>query len=151
MFRFFILASATGLGSGLIPVVSGTAGSVVGFLFYWFLKDLPPITFGVTLVTFFLFSVWVSTEAARYLGGKDPQSVVIDEITGFLVTMYLIPFSWPVVFIGFLLFRFFDIKKPFPCRWVEKNLPHGWGIVGDDVVAGIYANLCLQIIVQLLP
>lgn len=144
--RRFILFLATGFGSSRLPKIPGTAGTVVGVLLYLLLKDLSPVSYGLTLLAFLFFASWVATEAEFHLGKKDPPSVVIDEIAGFLATMAFVPFSWPAVASGFLLFRLFDIWKPFPCRWVERRAPNGWGVVGDDLVAGIYANLVLQML-----
>ena len=148
--RRFLLLLATGFGSGYSPVGPGTAGTVVGVVLYLLLKDLSPFVYGITVVTFIFCASWVSTEAAIDLGTKDPQRVVIDEIAGYLVTMAFVPFSWKAVLIGFVLFRIFDITKPFPARWIERHAPAGWGIVGDDVMAGVYANIGLQILFHIL-
>ncbi len=142
----FILLLATGFGAGSFPKAPGTAGTVVGLLFYLLLKDLTITAYAVTIFTFLFFAAWVATEAEGYFGKKDPQSVVIDEVAGFLVTMAFVPFSWVNALIGFLLFRLFDIWKPFPCRSIERRAPAGWGVVGDDLMAGIYANGVLQLI-----
>ncbi len=142
--RRFTLILATGFGSGFSPVAPGTAGTVVGIFGYLLFKDLSPLLYSVTIISFGFLAVWAATGAEREFGEKDCQKIVIDEIAGFLVTMAFVPFSWQAVVVGFMLFRLFDIRKPFPCRWVEKHLPSGWGIVGDDLVAGVYANLVLQ-------
>ncbi len=145
-----LLIFATGLGSGYLSKAPGTAGTFVGALFYLLIKDLSPLTYGVTLLTFVFLAVWVATEAEKLLGGHDPQKVVIDEVAGFLVTMAFVPFSWWAVLAGFILFRLFDTWKPFPCRWIERKAPAGWGIVGDDLMAGVYANIALQLLLALL-
>ncbi len=144
--RRLILLLATGLGSGYLPRAPGTAGTAVGALFYLLIKDLPPLTYGVTLLGFVFLAAWVATLASADLQQQDPKVVVIDEVAGFLVTMAFIPFSWWAVIAGFILFRLFDIWKPFPCRWIERKFPAGWGIVGDDLMAGIYANIALQLL-----
>lgn len=149
--RRFILLLATGLGAGRIPHLPGTAGTAVGVIFYLLLRALSPLIYNVTLVAFIFLAAWVATVAATLLGEHDPQKVVIDEVAGFLVTMAFVPFSWWTVVAGFILFRLFDIWKPFPCRWIERKVPAGWGIVGDDLMAGVYANLCLVILLRFLP
>jgi len=98
----------------------------------------------VTLIS--LLGVWAANKVERDSKIVDPSFVVIDEVAGQLITFFLIPLSWVYLFIGFLLFRAFDILKPFPARRAEE-LPGGWGIMVDDIVAGIYANLFLQLTV----
>jgi phosphatidylglycerophosphatase A len=99
------------------------------------------------LLGFIALSIWVSGEAAVIFGRADPGQVVIDEVCGYLVTMFLIPPSLRNIILGFFLFRLFDIVKPPPERSLER-LPGGFGIVADDVVAGIYANIILQVITR---
>lgn len=139
-----LLFFATGLGSGYFPKAPGTAGTLVGVLLSIALQGLNPILYGITLLTFIFFASWVATAAEDYFREKDPQQVVIDEVAGFLVTMAYVTFSWKSVAVGFLLFRLFDIWKPYPCRWIERRAPAGWGVVGDDLMAGVYANLVLH-------
>ena len=92
-----------------------------------------------------LISVWASTIAEEIFSKTDPGQVVADEVCGFLVTMILVPSTLSNIFLGFLLFRFFDITKPYPVRKFEK-LPGGWGIVIDDIAAGVYACITLHIL-----
>lgn len=146
--RRLILLLATGLGSGYFPKAPGTAGSCVGILFYLLIHTLSPTAYAVTVVTFLFVAAWLATEAEKVFGTRDPQVVVIDEIAGVLVAMAFLPFSGPTVVTAFLLFRLLDIWKPFPCRWIERRAPAGWGIVGDDLVAGVYANLLLRLLGQ---
>ncbi len=93
-----------------------------------------------------LASVWVAGRAERLLGRKDDRRIVIDEVAGMLVAVAGLPADAVNLVLGFLLFRLLDVVKPFPARLVEVKLPGGWGIVLDDVVAGVYSNLCLRII-----
>ncbi len=144
MNRFFLLM-VTGFGIGYSPVVPGTLGTLVAVPVYLLLSRIPPALYELTLVAFFFFGTWLSDHAERYFGHKDDRRIVIDEIMGFLVTMLWIPKTGLTILMGFLIFRFFDIVKPFPIRIVEKKFKGGWGVVLDDVLAGIYANLCLQI------
>ncbi|MBI4211507.1 MAG: phosphatidylglycerophosphatase A [Deltaproteobacteria bacterium] len=137
-----ILFLASGFYSGKLPKAPGTWGSLVGIIIYKLFYPLPTSLFLLTLVGIIALSIWVSDEAARALGQKDPRIIVIDEIAGMLVTLALHVPTVSTLVIGFLLFRLFDVWKPFPCRSLEK-LPGGWGIVLDDVMAGMYANIGL--------
>ncbi|HOO90641.1 MAG TPA: phosphatidylglycerophosphatase A, partial [Syntrophales bacterium] len=140
--------AATGLGSGLSPVAPGTIGTLVGIPVYLIFSRLSWPLYLLSVVAFSLFAVYVSQEAERIYHEKDPGRIVIDEIAGFLVTMFLVtPTAWSVLG-GFLLFRTFDIIKPFPIRVCERRLPGGYGVVGDDIIAGIYANIVLLLLLR---
>ncbi len=142
--RKFILFLATGAGSGYFPWFPGTAGSAVGLLLFYLLKNLPVWPYLLTLLALIFLAAWVSTIAEILFQERDSHRIVIDEIVGILVTFAMIPFSIKVAAIGFVFFRIFDIWKPFPVRLFQDKLPGGWGVVGDDVMAGIYANIILQ-------
>lgn len=147
-FRTFVpLALATAFGAGYAPVAPGTWGSAVGLL-VWFL--LPPSLAAQAIVIALVVVVgsWSGTVAERHFGRRDPGQVVIDEVAGMLVTLFFNPVGWPGAAGGFLLFRIADILKPFPARRLER-LPGGAGIMADDVMAGIYANLALRVILAL--
>lgn len=146
-----ILLLATGLGSGYSPVAPGTFGSLVGLLLYVPLSYLTLPLYLVTVLTFIILSAWVSTAAEALLQAKDCQKIVIDEVAGILVTMALVPYSWKAAILGFVLFRIFDIVKPYPARLIQDKVTGGWGVVGDDVMAGIYANIVLQVILKFWP
>lgn len=92
--------------------------------------------------------VFVSQEAERMWGAKDPSWIVIDEIVGFQCAMFLVAPTMAHIAAGFVLFRIFDIVKPFPIRLFEKRIPGGYGVVGDDVIAGIYSNILLLVLVR---
>lgn len=141
--RLFLIF-ATGFGSGMAPVAPGTAGTIVGVCLYWLFSHLAPSLLLITCITFIFLSVWIAERAAHILQQRDPGCIVIDEISGYLVTMLLIPWNWEHAVIGFLLFRLLDITKPFPIRRIDQNVSGGWGIVLDDVLAGVYANIILQ-------
>jgi phosphatidylglycerophosphatase A len=147
---FFYKFFATGAGTGYISVAPGTFGAAVGVLLWWGLSGLPQFIFVPTVIAFIFFSVWVSNGAQRLFGGEDPQKITIDEVAGMLVTVVFHQFCWVTAIAGFVLFRIFDIAKPFPIRRFEK-LPGGWGIVLDDVLAGVYANICLWGVMWVLP
>lgn len=142
----FILILATGIGVGYSPVAPGTLGTLVAILIYYFLSEISPPLYEITLIGFFFLSVWVSENAERFFRKKDDQRIVIDEIIGFLTTMLWVPKTIRFVIIGFFLFRFFDILKPFPIRRLEKGFKGGFGVVLDDVLAGVYANIVLRLI-----
>ena len=140
---------ATGLGSGLVPFAPGTAGSAVAVGLFWLTTRpgvvwLPPLAFALLVLVGF----WSAAGAARRLGQKDPGAVVIDEFAGQFLALLALPHSWPVLAAGFVLFRLFDIVKPPPARRFEA-LPGATGIMTDDLVAGLYANLLLQLAVRL--
>ena len=144
--KYFILLLATGFGVGTSPIAPGTLGTLVAILIYYFLSEISPPLYEITLIGFFFLSVWVSENAERFFRKKDDQRIVIDEIIGFLTTMLWVPKTIRFVIIGFFLFRFFDILKPFPIRRLEKGFSGGFGVVLDDVVAGVYANIVLRLI-----
>jgi phosphatidylglycerophosphatase A len=143
-----IVFLASGFGSGYFPVVPGTAGTIVGVLLYWLLSHLSSFLYVVTGVTFVFLAAWIAERAAQRLQQKDPPCIVIDEVAGYLVTMILIPWDWLYIGLGFAAFRLFDIAKPFPIRHIDARVPGGWGIVLDDVLAGVYANIVLQVVIH---
>lgn len=141
-----ILFIATGGGVGYLPKAPGTWGSVVGLLLYIPLSYLTRTSYMVTLVGLIFIAAWVSTVAEALFNKSDSQKIVIDEVVGILVTLALVTYSWKVMILGFLFFRLFDIWKPFPIRLMQDKIPRGWGVVLDDVMAGVYANILLQIL-----
>ena len=143
-YRSFFVFLGTGFYSGYCPVAPGTAVTVVGIGFFWCFSQFPHLLYLITVLAFIFLSAWIAEGAEKIFQKKDSPLIVVDEIAGFLVTMALIPWSWFYVGAGFFLFRFFDILKPFPIRFIDKKLPGGWGIVLDDIAAGIYANIILQ-------
>ena len=138
---FFVRLIATGFFSGYSVFAPGTAGSGVALAIYCLLPPLNPWAWGGLLIGLFFVGVYTSG-ACEKAWGKDPKYVVIDEFVGFFVTVSLLPQSVLVGIVGFVVFRILDIIKPPPARQVEA-LPGGWGIVADDVIAGIYGHLIL--------
>lgn len=132
---------------GYSPVAPGTVGTLGAVILYYVISGFSNLFYLFFIIALIIFSVWVSEIARIRIGDSDPNSIVIDEVCGFLVTMILIPPNMINIAMGFLLFRFFDILKPPPIRMSEK-LSGGMGIVADDVLAGIYANIVLQIFVR---
>ena len=139
----FILSSCFGLG--LIPVASGTFGSLAGIPLAVALTHVGPIAHAYILFFFVLLSVWAAGRSAGALENDDPAEVVIDETAGQLLTLFLLPPTGLNLSLGFILFRLFDILKPYPIRRLEK-VGGGAGIVLDDLLAGVYANLCLRLV-----
>ncbi|MBI4716054.1 MAG: phosphatidylglycerophosphatase A [Nitrospirae bacterium] len=137
---------ATGCYAGYSPVAPGTVGSLVGLLLYIPLQAVSPLLYGLAILILFGMGVWVSHSSEREFGMADSPRIVIDEIVGMLLTLFLVPVGMAWAVGGFVLFRFFDILKPPPIRWLERRLPGGWGIMTDDVMAAVYANGALQVV-----
>jgi phosphatidylglycerophosphatase A len=140
-----ILLLASGLGAGFSPFAPGTAGTLVAIPIELLLSPIRSPVYELTLLTFFFFSSWIAERAQNHWQKKDDQRIVIDEIMGYFLTMLWIPKTLFFISVGFLLFRLLDIVKPFPCRQLEK-VRGGFGVVLDDVFAGIYANIGLQLL-----
>jgi len=134
---------------GYSPIVSGTVGTVGAIPLFLLATLLPTAVYAVLLIAFILFASWISGLAESEFGQKDSGKIVIDEVAGYLVTMFLIPVTWQYVLYGFLAFRFFDIVKIPPARQFDRNVKGGFGVVMDDVFAGIYANLALRLLMVL--
>ena len=137
------LVLATWFGIGLAPVVSGTFGTLAAVPLVLLLNYFGKWYGVLVLLVITIVAFCAADRTRELLGRKDPSEVVIDEVAGFLVTMLLLPISLVNVGLGFILFRFFDIVKPWPVRQVER-LKGGFGIVVDDLLAGVYAHLCLR-------
>lgn len=141
---------AFGFGSGLARHAPGTMGTLAAVPLGWLLKQLPAVGFSVALAALFLLGVYVCGAASRRLGRQDPGGIVWDEMVGFWLTVALVPVSWAWWLAAFLLFRFFDIVKPWPIRQFERKLSGGLGIMFDDVLAAGYAMLILAGVQRLL-
>lgn len=150
MDRFFKMM-ASGLGAGYSPVASGTAGSLVAIPLVLLLLPLPMTTYLATVITFTFLAIWVSDHAQLIYKQHDSHYIVIDEIVGMLFTFVGQEPHWLTIVTGLILFRAFDIWKPFPCRRIDQRVKGGLGIVLDDVVAGIYANIGLWILGHYFP
>jgi phosphatidylglycerophosphatase A len=144
--NYFIVMLATGFGVGYSAIAPGTMGTLLSIPIYLFLSQISSRLYELTLLTFFFLASWISEQAQKYWATKDDQRIVIDEMMGFLITMLWIPRTIFFISMGFILFRFFDILKPFPIRRLEKRWKGGFGVVLDDVAAGVYVNIILQII-----
>lgn len=135
---------ATGFGAGYAPVAPGTAGSLVGLVLVFLVQNRSLIFYTVVVLSVFALGVYSADRVERATREKDNRCIVIDEIAGMLVAGFLLPSGAGYWIGGFLLFRALDVLKPFPARWIERHLVGGWGIMLDDTVAGLYANLMLQ-------
>jgi len=149
--RRFILFLSSNAGLGYAPVASGTFGTLAGIPAYWLLAKLPPTLWLLTVLALFFLSCWVAGEAGKIYGVVDDGRIVIDELVGYLVTIALLPFTWKAALLGFVLFRFFDIAKPQPARYFDRTVKNGYGVVLDDVVAGLYAALSLHLLLHFFP
>jgi phosphatidylglycerophosphatase A len=138
---------ATGFYIGNIPFAPGTFGSILGLALCFVLAGLKLPLAIIFTVLFIIVAVWIANGAEKVLKKNDPGCIVIDEIAGMAVTLVGLPFNLTTALIGFMIFRILDILKPFPIRSLDKRVSGGVGIVLDDVVAGIFANLLVRIIV----
>lgn len=145
---------ANGFGSGLAPVAPGTfgtAGAVIAFLPLAPLAIHHPVLYAITLLGFLMIAVWASEGAEAHYRRHDVGNIVVDEFLGFFVTMFLLPVTWQVLLLAFVVFRFLDIVKIPPAKQIDRQWPGGWGVVLDDVVSGVYANVVLQVAVRVAP
>lgn len=134
---------------GYVPFASGTvAVAVVGVPVYWLLVEVlswGSMGYSVFVLAFTLLSVWIAGHADRVLNEKDSKKNVIDELPGYWIALWGLPFSWKLVVLAFFLERTIDIAKLWPARWIEQKWPRGWGVVMDDVLAGLYTLAILRL------
>ena len=145
-----VLFFSTGFYSGYIPFAPGTFGTLTALPLCYLLSFCSPGGGAVVIAAVIVLAVWLADSSEKLIGKKDPGCIVIDEIAGMLVTLAGLPFNFFTVAAGFILFRVLDIFKPFPIRTLERKIPGGAGIVIDDIVAGIIANITLRIIVYII-
>jgi phosphatidylglycerophosphatase A len=141
---------ATGLYSGYLPKAPGTWGSLVGLLLFYLLHTLSLPVYLAVVAGLFIVGFFAAGSAEKILDSKDPGIIVIDEIVGMLITMIAVPATPLTLALGFILFRIFDITKPFPVNFFDQRFHGGLGIMLDDVVAGIYSLIVLQLMLFLL-
>jgi phosphatidylglycerophosphatase A len=144
-----IMLIATGFYSGYLPKAPGTWGSLVGVLLVFLLHALSLQIYLSVVAGLFIVGSFVAGEAEKILDDRDPGVVVIDEIVGMLITMIAVPVTPLTMALGFILFRGFDIAKPFPVNFFDQHFHGGLGIMLDDVVAGIYSLIIMQLILLL--
>lgn len=138
---------AFGFGSGLMPIAPGTWGTLAAIPIYLLLMNLPLWMYAAITLLLFAIGVAASQKVTDDLGVHDYSGIVWDEVIGYLLTMIGMPISWVWMLLGFLLFRLFDIWKPFPIRWVDKKVHGGLGVMLDDVLAAVPAWIILQCLV----
>jgi phosphatidylglycerophosphatase A len=153
----YVALAFTTCGVGYIPGAPGTYGSAVGVAIYLVVTDAvspsgmssPQVhaLLSVALIAYCLLGIWAADRSISLLGNSDPSEAVVDEVMGQLITFCFVPFDigWPFVLAGFLLFRLFDIWKPYPIRDLEV-LPGGLGVCADDIAAGVYGGICLAVV-----
>ena len=140
---------ASGFGSGFSPFASGTAGSAAALIPWLALRELSPVWYALAIVVAFAIGVWASTFVIRTLRIEDPGVVVWDEFVGKWITLFplvVAPRAWPWIAVGFVLFRVFDVWKPWPASWADRSVKGGFGAMLDDVIAGVYAAIALAVI-----
>lgn len=135
---------AFGFGAGLLPIAPGSAGTLVGIVGYAVLEPLPMPWYLGTIIFLFSIGIWLCGSTARDLGVHDHPGIVWDEIVGLLITLSAAPRGWGWTVLGFILFRAFDIAKPWPIAVVDRRVTGGLGIMLDDLLAGIYGLATLQ-------
>ena len=135
----------TGFGVGLIPKAPGTMGTVMAIPFYYVMQYGSVVVYLTVTMATFVAGIWICQITADWLKQTDPPAVVWDEMVGYLVTMTAAPTGWYWMLTGFVLFRFFDIIKPWPINWADKRFHGGFGIMLDDLIAGIAAAFLLQL------
>lgn len=136
---------AFGFGSGLSRFAPGTMGTIAAVPFALLLKGLPAYAFWPVLVALFGVGIYLCDSCSRRLGLHDPGGIVWDEMVAYWLTVAFLPVSWPWWLAAFVLFRVFDILKPWPIRWVERRFGGGLGIMLDDIVAALYAMAILAV------
>lgn len=140
---------AFGCGSGTAKKAPGTFGTIAAIPFYLLLQYLDAPIYLLVLVLTALLGIYLCGKTSRDLGVHDHSGIVWDEFVGYWITMWCAPFSWLYILLGFILFRLFDIWKPWPISWVDKHVHGGFGIMLDDVLAGVFALIALQVLVYL--
>ena len=137
---------ALGFGSGLAPKAPGTFGTLAALPCYLLCSYLPDLYLGILIIFMSIIGIYLCGKTAEAVGVDDHPAIVWDEFVGIFITLYLTELTWLTVLVGFLLFRFFDILKPWPISVADKKLHGGFGIMLDDILAGLAAFVCLQLI-----
>ncbi|MDP7593898.1 MAG: phosphatidylglycerophosphatase A [Litorilituus sp.] len=137
---------ALGFGSGLAPKAPGTFGTLAAIPLYFILSTLTTSFYALAVLFMTIAGFYICGKAADDLGVHDHPAIVWDEFVGFLITMFMVPISWQSLTLGFILFRLFDIIKPWPISFIDKKVSGGFGIMIDDVLAGIFSLIIMQLI-----
>lgn len=139
--------AAFGFGSGASPVAPGTFGTLMAVVLYVLLPQMPPLIYAVFLLFTFAIGVWICDKTSSDIGVHDHGGIVWDEFVGYWISLFLAPQGWQWLLLAFVLFRLFDIVKPWPIRWLDSNVSGGFGIMIDDVLAGLMAFAVIQVLV----
>jgi phosphatidylglycerophosphatase A len=141
---------ALGFGSGLAPKAPGTFGTVAALPLVWLLSVYTSLhVYALVTLVACIAGIWICGKTADDMQVHDDSSIVWDEVAGMLITMLAVPLTWQSLLVGFLLFRFFDILKPWPISYLDKHVHGGFGIMVDDVLAGLFSLGCLQLALYL--
>lgn len=143
------LFCARGFGLGLLPIAPGTWGTLAGVVLFIFLVECSYSAYLAITLLLFLLGLRLCAVATQILAVHDDKSVVWDEIVGYLVTMFMVPYSWYWMVLGFFVFRFFDIVKPYPIHLIDSKMHNSFGIMFDDVVAGLYGFVTMQLLIYI--
>ncbi len=134
---------ATSFGAGFVPKAPGHSGTLTAVPLAWWLGHFRPWGYSAGLIVVCVVGTWAAEQFGRRSGREDDQRIVIDEVAGYLVTLWPVATDAVNLTMGFVLFRLFDIWKPQPVRWLDRHVPGGLGVMLDDLAAGVYAGLCL--------
>ena len=137
---------ALGFGSGLAPKAPGTFGTLAAVPLFLLMSSLSPLFYALLVLVVCISGIYICGKAAKDVGVHDHGAIVWDEFAGFFITMFMIPVSWQSVLVGFILFRIFDIAKPWPISVADKKLTGGFGIMFDDVLAGLFSLVIMHVI-----
>lgn len=138
-----MLFLAFGFGSGLARKAPGTCGTAAAIPLYWLFMQTNLTVYSVLTIAVTIAGIWICGIAADKLGEHDYKGIVWDEVAGYLITMWLVPLTWKSLVLGFVLFRIFDILKPWPIKWIDEKVKGGFGIMLDDVLAAVFAGALL--------
>ncbi|MFO7156822.1 MAG: phosphatidylglycerophosphatase A [Pseudomonadota bacterium] len=143
------VAWASCLGAGYFPVASGTFGTLVALPFAFLLSLLPSkVLWALVVALYTAVTVWAAHRAGKRFGVADARQIVADEWAGFFVAMLFVPWTWKTAAAGFFLFRLFDVLKPWPANYFDRRLRNGFGVTFDDVAAGVWTRLALEVLLR---
>lgn len=137
---------ALGFGSGLAPKAPGTFGTLAAIPLFLLLSMLTPVFYLTAVIIVCITGIYICGKAADDVGVHDHPAIVWDEFAGYFITMIMVPVSWQSVIVGFILFRLFDILKPWPISFIDKKMSGGLGIMLDDVLAGVFSLVIMQLL-----